>query len=228
MALELVDEAYTIDLTVTYLDELEALAEAVGRALREIFEDLTAEDKESLARFIAEAEPFVKAGQATGADLAAAYLSEITGVPPALIDLRFPEVALEGPYHRMWHQMGEGYDYADARASGASVAEGTGYSATSDGASTQMGHPGTKVRGYRRVINIGACEWCQVISTQLYRSQESATFGHRHCRCGVVAVPFGDHSAAKVNQARLAALRKSGAITRVSAARERSRARGGF
>lgn len=223
---ELLESAATIDLTLSYLDELDALGNAVGRAIREIFEGLTVVEKESLAEFVREASPYINAGNTAGADLASAYLAELTGQTPALIDLRFAEAPLDSAYHRMWKQMGQGYEYDDARRSGASVAESTGYDSAHEGGSKRMAHPGTKVRGYRRVINPTACEWCQVVSTQLYRSAESAHAArHHHCKCTVVAVAWGDHSGAKINQARLKSLKESGAINRASAARERNRAR---
>lgn len=226
MATDLLDDAATIDLTLSYLDELDALGRAVGQAIREIFEGLTAVEKESLADFIREASPYINAGHTGGADLASAYLAELTGTTPALIDLRFAEAPLDSAYHRLWKQLGNDYSYEDARQSGASVAESTGYDSAHEGGSKRMAHPGTKVRGYRRVINPTACEWCQVVSTQLYRSAESAhATRHHHCKCTVVAVAWGDAAGAKINQARLKALRQSGGITRASAARERNRAR---
>jgi hypothetical protein len=136
-----------------------------------------------------------------------------------------PEVAFDGPFLRTWHQLKEGYTYQEARESGASIAELTGRDATRDGASARMGQPGTKVRGWRRVITAGACEWCQVVGTQIYRTQESATFGHHGCKCEIVAVPYGTDPGKAINKVRLTELRKSGAVQRVSEARERSRER---
>jgi hypothetical protein len=220
-------EAEAVELTLAYISELDALAELVGLALRDIFSNLAHTDRADIEAFIAEASPYTSAGVAEASDLAAAYLSEMTGAPIRPSDLVAPTIAWEGPFTRTWHNLSEGMPYDQAKESGASVAEMTGYSATNDGAQARMGQPGTKVKGWRRVITPSACEWCRVVSTQLYRSQESATFGHNGCKCTTVAV-MADHDPGKaINQARLRELKASGAVTRVSAARERSRSRQG-
>jgi hypothetical protein len=64
------------------------------------------------------------------------------------------------------------------------------------------------------------------VGTQLYKSQESATFGHHGCRCKPPVPVFeGFDPGKQINDARLKELRESGAVKRVSEARERSRAR---
>lgn len=218
-------EAQAVELTLSYIEQLNVLADIVGVALRDIFENLAQVNRADIAAFIAEASPYAEAGASAGADLAAAYLSELTGSAIAASDITMPTIAYDDPFLRTWHQLTEGYDYQAARESGSSVAEMLGRDATNDGASAQMSKPGVKVRGWRRVISARACEWCRVVGTQLYRTQASATFGHHGCRCQVVAVPFGDDPGKAINDARLRELRASGAVERVSAARERSRAR---
>lgn len=218
-------EAEAVELTLNYIDELNALAEIVGVALRDIFESLGSVNRVDIAQFIAEASPYAQAGAREGADLAAAYLSQLTGMPIRPTDLTGPTIKYDDPFLRTWHQLSEGYGYDAARESGSSVAEMLGRDATNDGAAERMGQPGTRVRGWRRVISAKACEWCRVVGTQLYRSQETATFGHHGCKCQIVAVPYGTDPGEAINKARLRELRASGAVERVSAARERSRAR---
>jgi hypothetical protein len=214
-----------VDLTLAYMTEVEAVAEITGLAVRSVFVQLAHTDRGDLARFITEAEPYVQAGADEGADLAAAYISEMTGADIAAIDLRGPTPKWEGPFHRTWHQLSEGYDYPAAKDSGASVAEMMGQDSVRDGASQRMAQPGTNVRGYRRVISAKACEWCRVVSTQIYTSEKTATFGHHGCKCEVVAVPYGPDAGKAINDARLRELKASGAVERVSEARERSRQR---
>ena len=218
-------EIEAVVLTLAYIDALEELAQLVGLAVRDVFEGLAHVDRADIEEFITEASPYTTAGATEAADLASAYLSEMTGQAIAPSDLIAPVVDFEGPFLRTWHQLKEGAPWEEARVSGSSVAEVTGYDVTLDGASARMGQPGVKVRGWRRVINASACEWCQVVATQLYRTQESATFGHHGCRCTTVAVPYGVDATAAINKARLAELKKAGAVERVSAARERSRRR---
>jgi len=220
-----ITEAEAVELTLAYIAELDALAELVGVALRDIFANLAHTDRADIEAFIAEASPYTTAGVSEASDLASAYLSEMTGTAIKASDIIAPTIAWDGPFLRTWHDLAEGMPYDQAKESGASMAEMTGYSATNDGAMARMGQPGTKVKGWRRVINPTACEWCRVVATQLYRTQESATFGHWKCRCTTVAV-MGDTDPGKaINQARLRELKASGAVERVSKARERSRER---
>jgi len=220
-----ITEAEAVELTLAYIAELDMLASLVGVALRDIFAELASTDRADIEAFIAEATPYTNAGIAEAGDLASAYLSEMTGKAIRPSDLIAPTIAWDGPFLRTWHNLSEGMPYAEAKESGASVAEMTGYTATNDGAVARMGQPGTKVRGWRRVINAGACEWCRVVSTQMYKTQASATFGHWKCRCTTVAVMAGVDPGKAINQARLRELKASGAVERVSKARERSRQR---
>jgi hypothetical protein len=214
-----------IELTVAYITELDRVASQIGAMVRDVFANLESIDRADIEEFIALAEPYTGAGQAEGADLAAAYLSELTGQSLSAAQVTFPPVNFEGPFHRTWHDLKEMTPYDEARAGGESVAEMLGYDAVNDGASARMARPGVKVTGYRRVISAKACEWCRVVATQLYRSAETATFGHHGCKCTVLAV-FRDTDPTKaINQARLRELKASGAVGRVSDARERSRER---
>jgi hypothetical protein len=238
-ALAATTEAEAIALTLAYITELDGLAEQVGLALRDIFANLASTDRADIEAFIAEASPYTTAGVNEAADLAAAYLSEMTGSAITASDLVAPTIEWDGPFLRTWHDLSEGMPYAEAKEAGASMAEMTGYSATNDGATARMNQPGTKVRGWRRVISAKACEWCRVVSVQMYRTQESATFGHHGCKCTTVAVLTDNDPGRAINKARLEELgssdamlrerlkelKESGAIARANAARTRSRLR---
>lgn len=222
-----VSQAEAVDLTLAYLAEVDRLAAAVGDAVREVFRDLTSIDRSEVAAFIEGASPYTTAGQQGGADLAAAYLSEVLDETINVVDLAYPEIPFDGPFLRTWHNIGENMPYDEARLSGESMAEMTGYDATTNGASTASGQTKTKLRGWRRPIQAKACEWCRVVGTQLYKSQESATFGHHGCRCKPpLPVYEGFDPGKTINDARLKELRESGAVKRASEARERSRGRG--
>lgn len=218
-------EAEAVELTLNYIDQLNELADLVGLAVRDLFENMARVDRADIARFMSAASPYTQAGASEGADLAAAYLSQLTGTPIRPSDLVMPTIKYDDPFLRTWHQLSEGYGYDAARESGSSVAEMLGQDATRDGAAERMGKPGTATRGYRRVISARACEFCRVVGTQLYRTQASATFGHHGCKCEIVAVPYGPDPGDAINKARLRELKASGAVERVSAARERSRGR---
>lgn len=217
-----VDDA--LRLTLAYTVEVDRLADAVGAVLRDNFLDLRHTDRADIRAFIAEAEPTVIAGIEEGADLAAAYISEMAGVAVTAERVAAPVIPWDDPFLRTWHQLSEGEVYELAKAKGATVAEMMGYDAVTDGTDAFMGRKAVGVRGWRRVISAKACEWCRVVSTQLYRSQETATFGHHGCKCAVLPVfhEQADH-AKQINSARLKALKGEGAVERVSAARARNR-----
>jgi hypothetical protein len=90
-----------------------------------------------------------------------------------------------------------------------------------------MAAPGTKTIAYQRVPEADACEFCQVVATQMYKTFESASHSHYMCRC-LPPIPVTDENAEalrKINKDRLMELRQSGAVKRVSDARERNRDR---
>ena len=221
-------EAEATALTMSYLDELDLLGRAVGEAIRSVFDAMSAYDRAQLAEWVERVTPVARAGAAEGADLAGAYLAELTGkVAPTVTNLTLP--ALEGPFHHMWHELKKGMEWNQARDAGASHADMMGYDSPRGGAGDQFARPPTGVRviGYQRMLHPGACEWCQVVATQIYRTQASGTFGHRKCQC-VPPVPVTTENAKAlraINSSQLRSLKRSGATKRVSEARERSRQR---
>lgn len=222
-------EAEAVALTLDYLSELSRLGEMVGEAIAEVFRNMDAYEREQLVDYLEQVRPLAHAGASEGADLAGAYLTELTGsAPPAIkLDLESAIGSLEGPFHRMWHNLGEGQSYEQARDAGESMARMDGTDTPRGGAGQRLAEPGIHVIGYRRPLHPGACEWCQVVATQLYKSMQSAYFGHHGCQCRP-AIPVTDthDPALAINRKLLKSLRKSGAVERVSAARERSRSRG--
>lgn len=221
----LVDDAETVALTLAYEAEIDRLAIAVGRAVRDAFLDLAHLDAADIEEFIRNAKPYTSAGINEAADLAKGYIIELTGdstITPGTID---PRVYFDTPFHKTWHRLSEGDLWADARQSGASVAEGVGYDAVSDGASAGMGKATKSATGWRRLLQPGACEWCQVVATKLYRTQESATFGHLKCHCKPVPVLRANDPTAAINKARLSELKASGATKRAAEISKRARAR---
>lgn len=222
-----IDEAEAVALTLAYIDEVDRLAQAVGEAVAEVFRNLEHINRSDIEAFIAEAEPYTTAGATGAADLAAAYLSETLGETISTIDLRYPEIAFDEPFLRTWHNLGEGMPYDEARASGETVATFTGHDATMAGATTASDQTKKKLRGWRRPLQPGACEFCQVVATQLYKSAETAGFyGHHGCRCRPpTPVYAGFDPIGAMNRAALHELKETGAVQRISDARQRSRDR---
>jgi hypothetical protein len=220
-------EAQALALTTSYIDELDLLAGAVGEAIRDAFLAMPAYERAQLAEWLERITPVAKAGAAEGADLAGAYLAELTGTtPPGVLSLDAVLPALEAPFHRMWHNLGQGMDWEQARHGGASQAQANGEDSVGAGATKRMGHTGTKVIAHQRVPSSNACDWCQVVATQMYRTAESASLNgqHHNCRCRVIAVTEENAKALRaLNRSRLRGLKKSGAVRKATEARARSR-----
>jgi hypothetical protein len=216
-------------ITLSYLEQLDAIASLVAGALRDVWMNMSGYDREQLAEWIEQVSPLAQAGAAEGADLAAAYLAELTGVAPAGATLDFALPALDAPFLRHWHDLKEGQSWQDSVDGGASQAEAIGERSTRDGAGEQFDHPpkGVKIIGWQRVVQVDACEWCQTVATQMYRTRESGSQSHDHCKC-IPPIAVTDENAKAlraINRTRLKELRRTGAVERVNKARERSRER---
>jgi hypothetical protein len=216
-------------ITLSYLDQLDAIAEAVAQAIRDVWLNMSSYDRNALVEWIARTSPLTQAGAAEGADLAAAYLAELTGSAPSIVtNLSLDYIDLEAPFLRYWHDLKVGHDWNPSVNGGASQAEAIGQDVTNGGATKQMDQPGTKVIAYERIPSATACEWCQVVATQLYKTAESASLGGQHhsCKCRVLPVTRDNAEAVRgIKSARLKDLKKSGTVARATAARERSRER---
>lgn len=217
------EEESLVLLTEEYIAILDRLADTAGAMTREVFLSLDHLNRAELLQFIKDAGPILRGARSEAIDLTTGYLAEATGTNPNVVDLSDFEAQFDQPFLRTWHNLKEGHGWEDARQGGASQAEALGNDVTVRGAADRMANPGTKVRGYRRVLSGDACEWCRVVSTQMYKSAESATFGHHACKCKIIAVPLGADPGFAINKARLKGLKASGAVGRVSKARARSR-----
>lgn len=221
-------DAAVIDLTLAYLDQLDLLSRAVGEAIRDVFEAMPAYDRAQLADFIQEVRPMALAGASEGSDLASAYLAELHGAMPGAVDFDLTLPSLDGPFLRHWHDLAEGYSWEHSRDAGAGQAEMLGQDSARGGAAQRSANPGVKVIGWQRVVQPGACEWCQVVATKFYKTKESGAFrGHTGCRC-LPPIPVTSENAdaiRQINSSRLKTLKKTGAVKRATQASQRRRAR---
>jgi hypothetical protein len=125
--------ADAVRLTLAYTVELADIAEQVGGIVRSVYADLAHTDRADIAGFIAEAEPYVRAGIDDASDLAAAYISEVTGATLTPAEIVIPDIGWTQPFERTWHQLKEGDLYLDAKDSGATVADQIAHDAAIDG-----------------------------------------------------------------------------------------------
>lgn len=124
-----------------------------------------------------------------GTSTVAVPLDSVAGVPPATA----------GAFRVMWKHLADGAQWVDAHGSGRSAFQAQHADAVMQ-ASRHTGDAWASVAGYRggwkRILTGASCEWCALVSTQIYRSADSASFGHDRCDCTVA--PVGDSAEGRV------------------------------
>lgn len=167
----------------------------VGSLTERAWLGLAGWDEANVAEFAAAVESIQRAAKASVVSSTSAYLSLVAslptvGVDPELVPARSPDP--REPFTAMWRAMKEGQSFDEALQVGQSAAS-QAITSHLNQASRQTGDQwakasGAKVVGWRRVLDGSSCEWCALVSTQRYRSSESASFGHHGCGCGVIAI----------------------------------------
>lgn len=139
-------------------------------------------------------------------------LDAVAGVPPATAEA----------FRVMWKQLAEGGAWVDAYASGRSLFQAQHGDAvmqtsrhTGDAWARHAGYSG----GWRRTLTGVSCEWCALVSTQTYRTADSASFGHDRCDCGVFPVG-GSADGRVVNRPLHQELRSQGVSARIDGNRQ--------
>lgn len=149
---------------------------------------------EAEEEFAVTAAPRLDGFKRTTVSVSAAYFATVLGVRPVGIDparvLSRPR--LRDPFLAARHAVSEGRMWDEAYQAGRSMAEAVGFNFVQSTArrtgDVVAEESGLEVVGWRRVPSAAACPWCHLIATQLYRSSESADFGHDRCDCNAVPV----------------------------------------
>jgi hypothetical protein len=91
-----------------------------------------------------------------------------------------------GPFIRSWSALGSGIEFSDAILIGAAQADAIGRNATVSTA-RQAADAATseQIVGWYRVLDADPCDWCRMVSTRVYKTAQTADFGHDRCGCGV-------------------------------------------
>lgn len=223
-------DAVAIAATRAYQGQLDQTAEVTGRALRDLFARFAergATDRADLPDWYQATRPGIDATAQRAASLTDGYAALLTDTPVAASDTAvYAELAdPTQPFLRTWRDLKEGLPRAVALEAGGTVAHQLGVEIVQHVARNTFGKRFPKTERWRRVIT-GAktCEWCAVVSTQTYRSQASATFGHSSCDCLVLPIKESDPGL-HINRQLYDELRQSGAIGRVSESRRVVRTR---
>lgn len=148
-------------------------------------------------------------------------VAEVAGAPPSAAEA----------FRVTWKHMADGMPWEEAVAAGRAAFERSHFDAahqaaryTGDVWERASGRQGF---GWQRVLVGVSCEWCALVSTQVYRSAGSASFGHDHCDCAVVPMaedPGKGWGSSVIERSRLATLyRETNIGDRLTASRRSSK-----
>lgn len=160
-------------------------------ALALLWDQLDTYDDEGLEQFVSAAAPVIAGTKRTAVAASTAVFSLALGIRPPAVTANDVDVEprIDHPFLALWHAVNEGRPNDEALAAGRSQAQAVGADFVQQTA-RRTGDVVARTAGvrtrWRRVPNAGACDWCQTISGQLYRTAESADFGHDRCFCMVV------------------------------------------
>lgn len=135
--------------------------------------------------------PALAGAKTAAVALSAGFFALGMGARP--VGIRAADVAVEArirhPFLSTWHALNEDRPFDDAVRVGRSQAEAVGFdfvqSTTRRTGDVVAAKSGMDVR-WRRVPGGDACAWCYRVAGQLYRTAESADFGHDRDDCAVV------------------------------------------
>ena len=172
----------------SYMARQEAIAAAGGSVMVRAWNQLDSFDESDVAQFRELALPATTVLTRRAAALSAAYLAALLREPVVSATATVaPDFV--GPFTRFWGAIGRGEPFDQAVLAGSARADAAGRNAvvsTARRVGDQIGS--NQITGWRRVLDADPCDWCVTVSTQTYRSAESADFGHDRCGCGVTPV----------------------------------------
>lgn len=190
-----------VALSERYLAQIDRLRRVGGAALVREWNRLGSYNEDDLEAFIAAATPILSALQTTAAAFTTGFVSALIGQRPPSLDVTIDQ-DLRHPFIGVWKALKNGQSFEDARAVGRerslSLASERVMRTQAEAAKQAKG-----VVGWRRVPRGSTCSYCILVSTQRYRSAESATrVGHRNkgrltCDCSVIPI-IGDRDPGRV------------------------------
>lgn len=209
----------------------------VASAVTQIWRSLPGYDRPNLDEWLSRVVPLVLAGQRQSAALTEAYLArslerQPLGINPAVLigaavrNGTAPETVYERPFVTLWTALKRGAQFEDALAQGLDRATSTAatdvqLSMTHTVASVSAADP--MVSGFRRVTDGNACALCRIASTQRYHRGDLLPI-HSHCGCGVLPI-VGQPTGQVIDRDLLRQLKADGEVQKITAQRQRARAR---
>ena len=174
-----------------YRTQLATYRRRTSALLAALWDGLDSYDEEAAERYAISAAPILAGAKQASVSASVAMFALSQGIRPPSVPLDAVDVVarIDHPFLALWHAVNEGRPNEEALLAGRNQAEAVGADfvqqtarRTGDVAARESG---TRVR-WRRVPEPKACSWCRTVAGQLYRTAESADFGHDRCYCDVV------------------------------------------
>lgn len=150
---------------------------------------LDAYDENQIDQFATLTAPTLTGAKGAAVRTAAGYYALLAGVRPApVLANEVPVVAnIREPFIALGRALNSGRPFTEAVAAGAERAEAIARNLVTS-SSIQTGdivaqRADLTIRGWERVPDAGACEWCLTVAPGFYLTAETADFGHDRCGC---------------------------------------------
>jgi hypothetical protein len=153
---------------------------------------------ENVAEYTDKVSPTLSAAKAASVAAGAAFYSLLIDARP--IRVAAGEVPVDGdprePFISVWLALKNGRSFDEALEAGRlranSFARRLAVDASRASADVVMHRQGLRPGGWTRLPETGACDWCQTVAVQTYKTRDAASFGHggdNHPVCHCTPVP---------------------------------------
>jgi hypothetical protein len=184
--------------------ELQARVRAsLERSVGTLWTGLGSYDEADIERWLRQVVPVVTAGQAQAVALVDAYLARALERQPLGVDPQeilavtrngvAPDEVYRRPFVDVWGGLKDGKLWNEAVALGlerATSAAAIDAQLAMRTAAREIGQADSAIRGYRRVPDAGACEFCVLVAGQTYSTSDLMPV-HNRCGCGVEPITDG-------------------------------------
>lgn len=192
------------DLTNAFIIGKQHLQQIVAAAVAQAWKNLPHYNQEQVDQFLTAALPVSAAANRQSVALTEAFLARSLGRGPLgvspeeiIAGIRngaTPEEVFKRSFVTVWAALGNGTPWEQAVQMGLSRASGAAamdVQLSFTHTLVAVGRSDSRIVGYERVPDAGACEFCRAASGQIYHSDQLAPL-HNGCGCGAEPVTAAD------------------------------------
>lgn len=179
------------------------LRDRVEQTAGQMWQRLGSYNEPDVERWLAQVVPLIHAGQSQAVTLTDAYLARALDRQPVGLD---PQTVIDAarngvpatevyrrPFVDVWGGLKDGKQWQEAVALGlerATSAAAMDMQLAMRTAARDIGESDSAIRGYMRVPDAGACDFCQLVAEQTYSTGDLLPV-HNRCGCGVEPITDG-------------------------------------